>query len=200
MDEETLTGEENAENNNKNTTTEETTETTTEEVVETGETEVDPYEAELKRLEAEKIKAETIARQKAGALAEERKKGKALEDRIAALEKRGGDIDNDALVAKLKAEIKRDAEIEKLSTNPNEQKLIRHFIENNGLSVHDAWVLANKNVLIKAQERERELDEEELALARLSGASFGAQSSAIDPLLKAASDGLTEKERKNLSI
>lgn len=200
MDDVTKTGEENAENNNEETVTEETTEATTEEVVETEETEVDPYEAELNRLAAEKKKAEDIARQKTGALNEARKGQKALEERIAKLEKGSDTLDKETLLQQLKSELKQDSEIEKLTNNPKEQELIRLYIKENNLSVPDAWVLANKNVLIAAKQRDEELDQEELVLARLSGGSIGSQSKSTDPLLKIASDGLTEKERKNLSV
>ena len=180
---------------------EETEETKEEVVEETTETEVDPYEAELQRLEAERKKAEDIARQKGGALAEAKAKNKALEDRLTALEKKGGAVDKDELVQQLRSEIKQDAEIERLSTNPKEQDLIRYYIKNNNLSAYDAWVLANKAPLVQARQRETEVDQEEAALARISGLSVGGNGTdKRDPIAKLASEGLTEAERKNLSL
>jgi len=165
--------------------------------------EEDPYEAELKRLENEKKLAEDKSRQKSGALAEERKKRLDAEKRLADAEKGNQSIADEkikSLKEELKAEIRQDAQIESLTTNPKEQELIRYYIANNNLSVHDAWVLANKKNLTSAYQRSEELDEEERALARLSGASASNTVDKKSPLYKAASDGLTEKERKHLSV
>ena len=77
--------------------------------------------------------------------------------------------------------------------------MIRYYIKNNNLSAHDAWVLANKAPLIQARQREAEVDEEEAVLARLSGMSISSNTTdRRDPLIKLASEGLTEAERKNL--
>jgi len=199
MDEEKTTVD--VEDEKDDTTTEEVEVEETEEETTEEETTEDPYEAELNRLEAERKKAEDIARQKGGALAEAKAKNKQLEDRLTALEKKGGAVDKDELVQQLRAEIKQDAEIDRLTTNPKEQELIRHYIKNNNLSAYDAWVLANKAPLVQARQRETEVDQEELALARISGLSAGGGATdKRDPIAKLASEGLTEAERKNLSL
>lgn len=156
----------------------------------------DPYEAELKRLEADKKKAEDIARQKSGALNEERKKAKALEERLAKLESKTAD--ESSIIERVKAELKQEREIEQLTSNPKEQELIKYYIKNNNLNPKDAWFLANKSSLLSANEAK--VDSEELVLARLSGASTSGAENNNSQMFNLAAQGLSEKERKNLKI
>lgn len=158
----------------------------------------DPYEKELRRLDDERKKAETIATQKSGALKEEREKRKKLEERLEKLERQGSDAKS--IVEQVRAELRQDKEIEALSSNPKEQQLIREYVKTKNLTPDEAYILANRHVVIEQKRREAETDQEELALARLSGRSISGQSKTASALERMAAEGLTEAERKHLSI
>lgn len=184
--------------NDENNSDQEETETEDKSTDEVDASEVDPYEAELQRLAKEKELSETIARQKTGALKEEKLKRQKLEERLEKLEKGFTSVNKDELIEQLRIEIKTDTEIERLANNENEKKLIKEYVKK-GLSVEDAFVLANKHVVIDARKKAMESDSEESALARLSGASFGGSTGRMSEITRLASEGLSEKERKHLS-
>jgi len=165
---------------------------------------IDPYEAELKRLEEEKTKAEAISRQKAGALKEEREKRVDLEKRLANLEaklEKGKDVNVEEVAQRLRNEISIDREIESLSSNPSERKLIREYMKAKNLTVEEAYVLANKHVVVEAKKKEAESDQEDAVLARLSGANpGGGKDKIVSRFAKIATDGLTPEEAKHLDF
>ncbi len=163
----------------------------------------DPYDKEMRLMREAKEKSDEIARQKSGALEEERKKRGAVEQRLAKLEAKIeaglGTIDEEKIVAKLRAEISVSEEIKSLTSNPKEQALIKAYMAEKNLSAEDAYILANKHIVREYKQKELESDGEEIVLARLSGGGAGnggqPRKSAI---LKAAEDGLSESERKHL--
>lgn len=174
--------------------------------------EKDPYEAYLEKLEAEleqtkaeKEKFETMSKQKAAAISEERTKRKALEDKLKEKpsEEDKGDkkyLTTDELDALLEArEAKREQlrMVNELTDNEKERQVILKIMEVKGVSAEDAYVLANAHLVQKAKQ-EVDFDEDSfLADFSASGSSFSSsRGQAINPVKKMAMEGLTEAEKK----
>ena len=72
-------------------------------------------------------------------------------------------------------------------------------MEVKGVSADDAYILANAH-LIKEAKQQGEFDEEEFVANFSGGGSFSGSSKGITPIEKAASEGLTESEKKHLKF
>lgn len=163
---------------------------------------VDPYEAELRRLDGERKKAEDIARQKGGALEEERTLRKQAEAELKALKAKPQSEEVDKKIAeaeaRIRASIQTEQQINALTSNPKERELIRKIMEEKSLSVEDAFILANKHVVVRNRSEEDESFQEQAALAAISGLSAGGVTKRTSPFRASVESGLTEAERKNL--
>lgn len=175
------------------------------------EKELDPYEEYLKKLEeqleqakAEKEKAEMIAQQKTGAINEERKKRKELEEKLNSkkedTEKKYLTAEElDAMLEAREAKRAQLSKVNELTDNEKERQLILKIMEVKGVSADDAYVLANAHLIKEAKQKD-EFDEEAFVANFSAGGSFTASNKVVSPLVKAASEGLTEEEKKHLKF
>lgn len=176
-------------------TTAETTETTTE-----SQDDVNPYKAELD-------KVQEIARQKDGALKEERRLRKEAEEKLKAAttsdiptsetqkeEKKY--LTQDELEARLARE-KFEIQLERVTDNTDEQKLVRHHYENSIVRTGDvaadlrmAVALANQHVVEQVRRAQADREVQESVVARVSGGSNYTRptSTGSDPTSRAVSN------------
>ena len=177
--------------------------------------EKNPYEAKLKELEQATEKNETMMRQKDGALKEEREKRRELEKRLEELENSSKQTkesdkkepltadDIDAIFEKKLAKQREVQEIEDVSSDETEKKLIVKLMESGrATTVQDAKVLANAHIIDEHKSMVQEREQEESIMANFSaGKTYGKRVKADfekDPVLKAAAKGMTAEERKYL--
>lgn len=184
-------------------TTEQTVETTVEPKVEKTteedeKKEENPYEKEIKRLEDEK-------RQKEGALKEERRLRKEAEKALAEKEGKAEDkkyVTPEELEKALDEKLKRskfEDLVEKATSDPNEQKLIRHHYENSirrtgnlETDLTMAIAIANQHVVQQAKKAEQEREGNEAFMAKNSGGNTYGKPSAgkTDPISRGAAQFL----------
>lgn len=224
VEETTKINDEEKETSKNETTTEETTKETTKETTE--EVEENPYEKQLKEMTTKNEQTETENRQKTGALKEEREKTEGLEKDKKELEKDKTDLEaklkikdedddgkyltsdkaNEIFDNKL-AKQRIEDDIEKISDDDSEKKLIRKLMEkdDNGIArantVKDAKTLANAYKLDEYESMEEEREQQETIMAGFSSGkskSKGKTEDFDDPVLKEAAKDLPENVRKNL--
>jgi hypothetical protein len=180
------------------------------EITDKGEEELDPYEKYLKQLEeenerlkAEKEKAEEIARQKSGAITEERQKRKELEDKLEKGEKEGDSSKYltaeqlDRMLDEREAKRERLSKVNELTQNPKERELVLKIMELKNVSPEDAYILANAHIIKEA--KQEDIDEESF-VASFSGGNVSSQNGYVSPVQKMATEGLTDAEKKKLKL
>jgi len=168
-----------------------------------------PYEQKLKEMEEEAEKDDVILRQKDGAIKEERKKRKEAEAKLREYE---GEEEEEAkpltkeeideMLTERDKKIVTKIEIEKISKDETEKKLIEKIVNSKGVSVADAKILANAHKIEEFDRKANEESQREESQAELSaGISRGVKGEPAynsDAVKKAAADGLTPEERKYL--
>ena len=160
------------------------------------------YKQELAKITAEKDKAETIARQKEGALKEERLLRKAAEDAKIVAEEKASKVDltvdeiDKRLEAKLAARDFTQA-LAQVSNDPDEQKLVKHHYEtsivktgNVAADLQMAVAIANQHLINQAREAQAQREQGESKTAGFQGSgSYGRSGQPAyqtEPSLKAA--------------
>lgn len=165
-----------------------------------------PYEIYLENLEKEikekddKIsKSEEIINQKNGAINEERRKRKELEDE---LKKKSGGLTEDEINRILdQREKKREEEnkVNQLTTDEKEREAIRKTMELKKVSAEDAFAIVNSHI-IKEYRENGEVDTDSFVANVMAGGINSSKGGPKNKLRLAAEEGLTEEEKKKLDL
>lgn len=169
------------------------------EAKEKAEAEKTEYKRKLEELEAEKKKAEDIARQKSGALEEERAERKAAEAAAKALAK-SKDVSEEELDQRLESKLNArefTQRLKEVSQDTDEQALIKHHYETSIVKTGNvetdlarAVAIANSHLVDQAKQAQLEREEQEARVTGFQGGSpTGRKGKPVyetDPVLRGA--------------
>jgi len=161
--------------------------------------EIKSKEDAIKQAEAEKAKAEEIARQKNGAIDEERQKRKELEEE---LKKKSVGLTEEEINRILDERENKREEINKvnqLTTDEKEREAIRKTMELKKVSAEDAFAIVNSHIIKEYREND-EVDTDSFVANVMAGGINSPKGGVKNKLRLAAEEGLTDEEKKKLDL
>lgn len=162
------------------------------------ENDIKSKEEAIKKAEEEKAKAEEIARQKSGAIAEERQRRKELEEE---LKKKASSLSEEEINRILdQREQKREElnKINQLTSDEKEREAIRKTMELKKVSAEDAFAIVNAHII--KEQRENNDDSESFVASVMAGGISSSKGGVKNKVRAIAEEGLTEAEKKKLDL